>query len=121
MEGNQFHKGPEHSNNKESRINGPTVRGICPVGTPPRPMLYRIPPVYRLRINYRLQHRFHRSKYRIVKEESLRPVLLTRLAAALLLLAVLRSEVDNGLAGARLVLTRLARVKGFAGDDAVDF
>lgn len=69
----------------------------------------------------RLHHRSRRSQYRFVKEESLRSVLLTRLAAALLLLAVLRGEVDDGLAGARLVLTRLAGIKSLAGDDAVNF
>jgi len=55
------------------------------------------------------------------KEESLRSVLLIRLAAALLLLAVLRREVDDGLAGTGLVLTRLAGIEGLAGDDTVDF
>lgn len=48
-------------------------------------------------------------------------VVLTRLAAALLLLAVLWSEVDDRLAGTGLVLTRLTGVKGLAGDDAVNF
>lgn len=71
--------------------------------------------------NYSLHRGFSRSQYHIVKEESLRSVLLTSLAAALLLLAVLRGEVDDGLAGAGLVLARLAGLEGLAGDDAVDF
>lgn len=55
------------------------------------------------------------------KEESLRSILLNRLTAALLLLAVLGREVDDGLAGTGLVLARFAGVEGLAGDDAVNF
>lgn len=44
-----------------------------------------------------------------------------RLAAALLLLTVLGCEVDDRLAGTGLVLARLTRVEGLAGDNAVDF
>lgn len=122
VERNQFHREPEHSRSKRSRINGSTVQGVCPLGTPLRPMLFT--ESHRCIVfasNHRLRHRFRQSKYRIVKKESLQSVLLTRLAAALLLLAVLRGEVDNGLAGARLVLSRLAGVKSLAGDNAVDF
>lgn len=82
---------------------------------------YRIPLVYH-RIKLRTPARTQAIPIsHCKKEESLRSVLLVRLTAALLLLAVLRCEIDDGLAGAGLVLTRLAGVEGLAGDDAVDF
>jgi hypothetical protein len=44
-----------------------------------------------------------------------------KLAAALLLLGVLRGEVDDGTAVADLVRATLPGVEGLAGNDAVDF
>lgn len=124
QERSPFRWGARASEQQRKITKGPAVRGVCPVGiTPSTHALYQTPPVVSSsQQNYRLHHRFSRSQYHIVKEESLRSVLLTSLAAALLLLAVLRGEVDDGLAGARLVLARLAGLEGgLAGDDAVDF
>ena len=87
-------------------------------------VLYQISPVHPPW--HELQDSVHRPapfQYFVAKKKSRcgRGILPGCLAAALLLLVVLRGELNHRAAITRLVLTRLARVQGLAGNNAVDF